>query len=567
MTRRLPAAVVPWVYLAGSMLLLAPSVMSLGQTIPGAARSDVWNSLWSMWFVADAFQQGSLPWFTHLLDHPNGGVLLVADPVGATAAAPITLALGVEVAYSVLMVVRVALAGWSAHLLAAEVLEEGGGASDAPFVAGAAMMLAPVLVSGIHNGTSEAAAIAPVAVSAWLALRAVRTGRWSFAVMAGLALVWSTLASGYAAVAAFIFVGCVSLAHPLRRELRREVSLRVAIPALGLAGGVPVAMAISRAATIRGNLVGIKHGAELASVRRTTGPADPLAYLLGFDYRSPDFRVISRYGEDFIHSPYVGWVIGVVAAWGLWRRRDQLGAVGWLLLAGLATLLLSLGPVVVHQGLAWVFLDERVVPLPYLLLERLPGFGSLSLLWRLAVGPTLVCAVLAAKAAGTLSRRQVWAVVALVVVESTMVAPTGGMPTMTDARLHTGLSTLAESPEGAVLNHPVVGGRAYLHEQTAHGHPLAARLNFPNNGVGRVVWESARKAVSLSDDAARKQVRNTAQNMGVRYIVVHDDPDAGPDMYDEAVVLMRRVFPALDGDGPRAQTGPHAADLVVLRLY
>ena len=565
MTSRRLHALVPVVYLAAAALLLGRSVVALGGTIPGAARSDVWNSLWSIWFVSDALSAGQLPWHTTLLDHPTGGVLLVADPLGALLSVPLTLGAGVEAAYAALVLVRVALSGWSAHLLAAEVVGPDHERGPAPWVAGLAMLTAPVLISGIHNGTSEAAAVAPVALAAWAALRTTRRKSLPWALFTALLLGISTLASGYAAVVAYVFVGFVLLFGPW--STKRDVALKAGVLGGGLALSLPLARAISHAATVRGNLVGIKHGAELASVRRTTGPADPLAYLLGFDYRSPDFREISRYGEDFIHCPYVGVVLGGVVLWGLWTHRRRLRPVSWVLVAGGVTFLLSLGPVIVQGGLAWVFLDERVFPMPYLLLERLPGFGSLSLLWRLGLGPVLALSVLAAWSLRGRPPWQVAVVGLLVLVDFRVVAPTAGLPAMTDARVHTSLEALSQSPAGAVLNHPVVGGRAYLHEQTTHGQPLAARLNFPNNGVGRVVWEAARKATSLDDAEARKRIRQTAQDMGVRYVVVHDDPDAGPDMYDDAVRSLERLFPALPADGPRAESGPHATRVTVLRLY
>ena len=252
---------------------------------------------------------------------------------------------------------------------------------------------------------------------------------------------------------------------------------------------------------------------------------------------------------------------GVVRNWGRGRR------VAWIWWATGASFVLSLGPVIVHDALAWVFLDDRVWPLPYLLLERLPGFSALSLLWRLGAGPALGVALLAAWSLR--GRRPVWAVVTLLLVslEAQLVAPTGGMPAFTDARVHTALDALRNAPDGAVLNHPVVGGRAYLHEQSVHGQPLAGRLNFPNNGVGKAVWEAARRATTMDDVEGRKAVQQAAEQHGVRYVVLHEDPLAGPDMYDEAAASLRRRFPALPGAGPEATQGPLAVEIVVLRLY
>ncbi len=558
---------VPAVYLAVAALMLGPLVLRLGAVVPGAARSDVWNSLWSMWMVSEALWSGELPFHTLLLDFPNGGSLLVADPLGALLAFPVVRTFGVEAAYGLVSWMRLALAGWSAHLLADEVMDSDSSSGRSSWLAGLAVMTAPVLVSGLHNGTSEAVAVAPVGLACWAALRAVRARHWAAILRAGLLLAATTLASGYAAVCAFLFVGCLVLFSPRTAGWRSELYGRGGVLLIGLAGALPLARVISSAASAPGNLVGIKHPAELATVRRSTGPADPLAYFIGGDFRSPDFRTISRYGEDFIHCPYLGWTLLLALAWVLWKRRLELRTTAWLFAAAGLTLVLSLGPVVVHNGFAFIFLDDRAWPLPYLLLERLPGFGSLSLLWRLGLGPILAVAVLVAVGLRECSWRTLAFVACMVLLEAKLLAPTAGLPVYTEARVHSALESLARAPEGAVLNYPVVGGRAYLHEQTTHGHPLAGRLNFPNNSVGRAVWEAARRAATQSDEDGRDTLRQSAQNFGVRYVVVHEDPGASPDMYDDAVQAMLRRFPALDHDGPRSETGPHAAAVTVVQLY
>jgi len=555
------------VYALLAGVLLAPLVLQLGSVVPGAPRSDVWNSLWSYWFVADSLSSGELPWHTKLLDHPRGGVLFVADPLGALLAFPFVRWWGVAGAYGLVVWFRIGLLGTVTHWLAEEIREQPTGDPWVPAVAGVSMMTSAVVVSGLHNGTSEALALAPIVLASATAMRAIRTGCLWWGLGSALMLIVSTLASGYAAVLAFVFVGSLTLFVPRRRSMREELRVRIGIIGLGLAGALPLAMAVVRAASAPGNLVGIKHSMELSLVRRTTGPADPWVYFRGFDFRSPDFRAISRYGEDFIHCTYIGWVLLAVVAMGVWTRREHLRSVRWIWVAGGVTFLLSLGPVIVHEGLAWVFLDDRVWPMPYLLLERLPGLGSLSLLWRLGAGPALGGALLAAWSLQ--GRKPVWAIttVLLVMFEALWVAPTGGMPAFTDARVHSALVALRDAPPGAVLNHPVVGGRAYLHEQTTHGMPLAARLNFPNNGVGKAVWEAARRSTAMDDVEGRKAVQATAEQMGVRYVVLHEDPLAAPDMYDHAAEVLRRRFPALPSGGPRAHQGPLAEDVVVLRLF
>jgi hypothetical protein len=327
--------------------------------------------------------------------------------------------------------------------------------------------------------------------------------RW---VRAGLALGLTTLGSWYYGVCGFVLLGVLALA---RRDARL---LLAAAPALLLAA--PVAALALQISTGADNVVGIKSTRELMSVRRSIGPADPLAFFLPGDYRSPDFRQIARYGEDYLHSPYLGWVAIGAAIAGL-RRRGGSGAWWALLLAGFV---LAIGPVLCQHGGAVILQGRRAIPLPYLLIERLPGLASLSLLWRFGQLGALALAVLAARGAG-----RAWpGVIALALLELRFASPMRGLPDHVDARPDPVLDALAAAPEGSVLLWPVAGGRPYLYEQVTHGHPIVGSLNFPNTATGKKVW------ARLPDVGAAKAA-------GIRYLLVHVDPAAGPDPTDVAV--------------------------------
>ena len=102
------------------------------------------------------------------------------------------------------------------------------------------------------------------------------------------------------------------------------------------------------------------------------------------------------------------------------------------------------------------------------------------------------------------------------------------------------------------MNFPVVGGRAFLYEQTAHHKPLTGSLNFPNNATSRKVWKIILDHVADPPDRLAAQVAQASEPLGVRYLVVHTDPMARPDMHDTAVRALRDVLPVLaEGDGVR----------------
>lgn len=535
-------------YVGVAVLLTWPAAMGFGSSVPGAPRTDLWNSLWTFWFAAEALGAGSLPWQAALLNYPEGGTLMVSDPLGVLLMTPLQQVVSLPAAYTLVVWWRLALAGVGAHLAAEVLLEKGEGSATAAWIAGVGFCAAPVVLSGVHNGTSEAFNVGWAALSVYGMLRVLKGDGWVWSVATGLLLALSALASWYAGVVAFCLCGVLALggtARLLRDHARCMVPLL-----LGLALAAPAAVAFHGAATAESNLVGIKHAQELQGVRRTTGPADPVGYLRGGDFRSPDFRVLSRYGENFIHCTYLGWVLLFGAGLALFSRPR--GRLGWVVAGGGLLLgALSLGPVLVAGGSPVIVGGDRAIPLPYFAVERLPGFSSLSLLYRLAVGPALAAALLAAVGYGRLTARApVWrwlpaAVVFALLTEKHVVSPLTTLPAAVDATPAPALDVLAQAPPGAVLNFPVVGGRAYLYEQTTHGKPLAGTLNFPNNRAGQRVWKAwLRHTAEAPEDFARR-ASSAAKARGVRYLVVHDDALARPDQHDAAVAAVEAAFSPL----------------------
>lgn len=519
-------------YVAMALVVVLPGMLRVGGGVPGAARSDLWNSLWSWWHVAIA---GLSP-RTVLLDHPDGGVLLVADPVNAVLFGLLVVAFGAAVAWTAAVFAHVVFAAAAADALAREL----GADDDGALVAGVTFGSAPLLLSSIHGGTSEAIAWG------WLPLALIAVRRVVVApslgrVVAAVVALWvAAHASPYLAVATWLAAGSLVAFERGPGRTRAIAALIVATM-----GTLPWAYAMMVAVSAPDNLVGIKDARELALVRRTIGGADPLAFLAPGDYRSPDFRRISRYGEDFIHCPYLGWVALGAAIVGF--RRARLVAV---LAFGVVGAALACGPVLVHDG-APVLLPGRLgVPLPYFLIERLPGFASLSLVYRLAVLASLAVALLAARAtSGTRAR----VLAAAVFAEVMLASPMRGGPDASPLPDAAPFRAIAAVGDGAVVNWPVAGGRPYLYEATLHQRPVAGTLNFPANSAARAVLA----ALSDARPGEPAPAIATARARGVRFVVVHD-PDADVLPGDTAAVR------TLEGLGPPFAAAPGVR---VWRLY
>ncbi len=468
---------------------------------------------------------GHWPLFTTLLDHPHGGRLLVADPVHALLATPLVLALGSTLALNIAAWLQLTIAGWAAWALARALGGRG-------WFAGACFAASPLLLAHLNNGASEAWAVS------WLPLFGLslwnlhRRGGWRWATACALLLTLCALASWYTGLAAWILAGSVLLLG-LGAEVGWRTRLRRLLPALALAAVLtaPLALHTQQLARADDGLVDIKESSELARIRRTLGSADPRVFFTPGDFRSPDFATIEGRPGDYANVAYLGWVPLLLVLSVFIPRRGSAPPTTRgppdarpgpaLALAFLVGLLVAMGPVLVVDGFP-LDLGGRALPLPFRLAEQLPGFEALSLLWRTSLVAVLCLALGADRALRRIRWR--WALplaLGLLLLETRFASPAADLPAISPLGSSLALERLAEAPEGAVINLPVAANRAYLWEQTRHGHPLAAGLNTGANREALLLLAALRKLKREELDAAT--LRQRAREMGVRYVVVHRD--------------------------------------------
>ena len=279
----------------------------------------------------------------------------------------------------------------------------------------------------------------------------------------------------------------------------------------------------------------IKGIEEMNSVRRTIGAADPLTYFVPWSYTSPDFSEVSRFGEQFVHSSYIGWVVLGTC---LWYTRTALRS--WCMWAAALGCLLSLGPVLVLNAEP-VLIAGLGIPLPYILLESLPFFDHLTLLYRLSWIP-LVCMIGFAVHSW---KTKYWMLFGLSFIESVVASPVRKLPTCTDVSFVQQISVLKEVPEGIVGFYPLAGGRPYMASQIWHDKPLATTLNFPANEAALHVLRTIQENESVDETLFRTRVLSIAKRRGIRYWVVDGDESVMPDEYHKGVHRLRDAFPVL----------------------
>jgi hypothetical protein len=552
-------------YGAFALALTWPVVLGLGAVVPGADRTDLWTSMWSLDFFASALVDGRLPLHTTRLGFPGGGSLRVDDPLGALIATPITLLLGVNLAYTLLIWFQLAFSGLMAHGFAQEWLNWRGGHRPgrrvaAAWVAGLGFCSAPILLTAVHNGHSADVGAGWGAWAAWMCWRAAAHGGRRRLELAVASLAVAALSGWSGAATALLFAAALALVGA-GEGLRVHLRNRVLVLVLGIAVVVPLGLGIQTLSQGQDALHPPETAEALHTLRRTVGAADPVAYLMPGPYRSPDLQAGSVFGDRKVHVHYLGWTLLGLGVLG-WRR-DRRGTAP-ILLAGTAGLLLSLGPVLVRLGEPWLVWGQKVIPLPYLLMEGLPGFDSLGMLYRLAAVPALALALLAASAVS--GRKIPWlaTAVGLMLAEGQWVAPSAGLPAATRAPRSPAVQMLAGAPEGAVLNFPVVRGRAYLLEQVQHGKPLAGGLVDPSGPASEELWATVLEHSDRDPTWVRTKISSAAKRLGIRYVLIHVDPDAQPDMHDKAIQTLEQAY--LPMSQPEASE-PGAAAARVLKLW
>ncbi len=533
MIRRL-LGVLPWFCLAVAWTW--PTAIHPIAATPGSAHTDVWENLWTLWFVATRLAHGQSPLRVDgLLDTVHGGSLWPADPLSAVILTPLTLLAGPTVSWSLLVVLHMTLRGWLGARIGALFAGSAGvaagfGRDAAGWVCGAVLALSSMALADVHNGASETLGdtwcLAVVAFALRYSPSRARSASGGsgvsrgWVVGAGALLALSAIAHWYGGVSAFLLWAALGLRRredPVASRIQRRSFLVAAV--LGVTLALPVAYEARAVSTAADNVVGIKDPAELARLRRNIGPADPEAYVLPAPFRSPDFTKISRYGEDYWHCPYLGWVaIGLSLASLLPGARTR-ARWPWAVIP--ASIALSLGPVLTAGGSVVILSGRRAIPLPYFLIEKLPPFNALSLLWKLGWAAEVAVALLAGLGLARLlagrGPRSAALITALVLpaiaAEARFMAPTRNLPDHVDATLPAPILALRDAPPGMVMTWPLIGGLPTLYEQIGHGKTIAASLNFPASRGAWTVTRAVPKGAAATIAAAHET--------GIRYVVLH----------------------------------------------
>lgn len=522
MTGRPTAAAVLGAALGATALVavrLGPVLADPTGTVWGAADADTLGLLWTLWHVAAHLaDHGSLGLHSALAGFPEGGTVWPANPVEAVVAAPLTLGLGAAAAYNLLQLAHPGLTAGLTALLARRL----GASTPGALGAGLTMGLSPVLLCSAHNGNVEMGQLYWLPLAGLAALGAARGGAGRLA-LAGLTVGLALIAHLYVGILAAGVAAALLLARADARPGARlagvaAVALAVAGPPLGLAWTLTQA---------EDALAG-KDLSIVARMRLLEGQT-PLLRLL-----SPG-PVVARDPQGtpgaYLNAASPGLVVGALGLWGLRSRGGRLGR--WLGALALGGLLLALGPTL----LLWeepVVVAGRQVPLPFLLLDRIPPFPMMIELWRFTAALHLALALGAALAITRLPRRWGAAAAAALALEAALITP-GAAVYETTALPGDDLHAAARAlpGEGAVLSFPLSQRLWPLYAQTVHGQPISL-------GPDKVS-DPDLLAAMRRPEATLESLRRAARAKGFRWLLVHPRHETGDPREDS---------PLLDALGP-----------------
>jgi hypothetical protein len=504
-------------YFALAVLVTYPAVAHFITQVPGDLIADRDQNLWNLWWTKEALAQAANPFHTDMLYYPYGANLYyhtLALPLGLIGLIPLLL-FGLPAAYNTVLLAAFTLSGYGAFRLALLVINQGQAADDphaarwaapAAFLGGVVFAFTPYTLDAL-KGQLEVLSLQwmPFYAEMWLRSQAPASNRtrsrWVYAALAGLFLALAAYSSLYYAV----YLGIFTLAHvayrlfvtwrrnraDLNPTLRAVAATALTTFAVASVVVLPLALGLAadrdnpRLAVAADPEHRLAHSADLLSFF-----APPHDHLLFGTWQ--DRPGVNEPPHDYIALGYAAFALAVLGAVLGWRRP---GTPFWVALA-LIALLLSMGP--------RLQIDRTLtgIPLPFALLDNLPGMNAIAKPERFVVLARLCMGVLAALGALLLFERMagprkaptrnttaravgVFALVLVLLLVELPIHPRYEEPLV----LSDGFRQLAAQPDGAVMELPfatqqveITGQR--MVNQTTHDKPimsgyLARRYDSP----------------------------------------------------------------------------------------
>ncbi len=500
--RASPVAVTPHLLALGTYAFLAvvltwPLATSLTTGVIGAVGGvDAYQNAWNLWWVTRALVTLNDPFFSPLLFYPEG-IDLFWQTLGfsqGVLALPVTLALGPVAAVNWIVLTSFIVGGYATFLLARRLA----GNNAAALVAGATFVCSPYHMEKVIDGNLELAALHWIPWYAYALHLLMEQPSWRRVLLAGALLLWTSLGSWYYGLFGVLYTGCVAVIWAAGARLDAPGG---DVRRSGVQFAWGIAPLLIWAAALAPRLGGLAAGTGDAIWDMRAVQVERSADLLDFFLPSPVhpwWGPLVRawrdqaYPDAVIWNVALGWVAlllgitgAIVARRATWR---------WTLLL-LACLVLALGPQLKVAG------QDTGIPLPFTLLQDMPGIRSGQRPNHMAVMASLALAVLAAYGVGVLqqaiahrggdarehrvarihrlpsrvfARGAQWVAPAFLIAAIVALDAYAGQHTLVMRPAHPFYATLPP-PDGAIMPLPLyinINRSENLTAQTAHGWPI-----------------------------------------------------------------------------------------------
>jgi len=460
-----------------AIILCFPSSLLPHQKLIGDPAIDVWNHAWGYWFVFQSLLSGTLPLETPLIGAPAGGTIYYIDTPGAVSSLPFTAIFGAAVGYNLVLLGRLAIAGFATQSLIEEWLD----ADDSPWlgwIAGWATMTLPFLLCELSNGISEVCAIQWGICALWMTERATKHNTWKewigLGVFQGLTIA-ATFYYGLAFGLLLIWLILGRMLEHYRLEGQRTFDLlkgAVSAALIAIVVASPYAWAFWMSIQSDSRLVMRDNSLHEQLLRHNA--VDPKIYWMWGEFQSVNLR--EKYGEPFVHTAYLRWSLLPMAIWAGLRHsnlRLWLGAMIFSLLMGLGNFL--------WWNEDWVYLDNQMISLPFDWIRQILPQIAITHPLRLSIGGQVICVVLGLIGWRDLGKRidHKWFFLCpliFITAESLWGSSAQWPLPNSDAQISS-TYTLSDSDERGVLDLPAEVGTGmetsrYFWYQTHHGKPI-----------------------------------------------------------------------------------------------
>ncbi len=500
------------VYLVATAWLFHPLWPHFTSSVVGAPSDNV-GYLWTLWYGHAALLGAPSLFETKLVFHPEGTSLAyhVYSWLNLLIALPLRPFLELPTIYNLLVLQTFPVAGLGAFLLIRLHVRD----SLAAIVGGFVFAFNPVHVA-YSSIQINSASIQMLPFFVFFLVRSLRRPGWKNRLGAALCFLLNAMASWYYLLYA---LGIVALGIVLEAAKGRPRGvLRVSreggiVVVLGLAPLLPWILFMVWSA--------LEAPRTLEVVGHDVFVADLLAFVTPHStHRLADWPLVGGLDGRFTGNPagrtaYLGWVAMGLAIYAL-LRAPRSEALGRVLFVGLAFALVAMGS---HLHVAG---ERTPIPLPTLLLEKIPFVGSARVPNRALVVTYLALAVLVARGLAEWRRRAgagfrtgfgfaflcmlLWLDGPTVVRGHTLFDPPSAYDAIPRDESGVGLLDLPLTPTNTAL---------YLAYQTRHGIPLVE--GYIGRQLHTPLVERIRELPPLEQLAELRRHR-------VRWIVVHQDP-------------------------------------------